>query len=133
MSNEPTAEAGKTEIAKITEIYTGIQQAFHEVMRNPRLVHPDLQVALEKLHAIGRHLNGEFDSKWQEEATRLVALASKALVEVDAGAGMRDPSAYIGTEKTVQDGKNGPSLHLAFPGSPRSEKYAWTPLYEMGG
>jgi hypothetical protein len=133
MSNQPTADSGKTEIEKIAKIYAEVHRSFHEVMKNAKLVHPDLQKALDNLNAIGRHLNADFDGKWQEEAIRLVAVANKSLAEVAAGAGKRDPSAYIGTEKDKQDGKDGPSLHLAFPGSPRSEKYAWTPLYEMGG
>lgn len=147
MTEEPTAGSDKVAIAKATEQYANIQKAFYEVMKNPRLVHPDLQKALTKLNDIAIHLNGTFDGKvvvdgktkivfegsWQDEAIRLTALANKSLAEVAAGAGKRDPSAYIGTEKVTPVNKEGPSLHLAFPGSPRSDKYAWTPLYEMGG
>lgn len=132
MSQPDTAD-NKATIAKVAEIYANLQKAFYEVMKDPKLVHPDLQKALLNLHALGRHLSGEFDGRWPEEAERLAVVANKSLATVAGGAGKRDPAAYIGTEKAALDGKDSPVPYLVLPGTPRAERYAWIPLYGMNG
>jgi hypothetical protein len=41
------------------------------------------------------------------------------------------PVAFYGVEKSAYHGKNGENTMLAYPDSPRSDKYAWVPLYAL--
>lgn len=66
-----------------------------------------------------------YPTEGQLSLIALVEEAGIALATFD-----RKPVAYLGREKHPTPGKDGPAVYLAFPDSPRSDLYEWTPLFD---